>query len=175
MGNLLVILYIGIYCLILDVTEPQERGWGSGMLQTFYFFGLAVNPVLGSFLADRLGFTTALLICAGLQGMGLLGALLFMPETHQEARANADRIRAAPFSVARLGAALSGWFGSLSTGWLPKNREILSANYLYMLTLFIGDGIIMSTIIIFLKQRFGDRIQLDGMLLPPTGWSKIAV
>jgi MFS family permease len=47
----------------------------------------------------------------------------------------------------------------------PKS-EILSANYIYLLTLFIGDGIIMSTVTLYLKQRYGDMIGIGTLAVP---------
>ncbi len=151
------LLYIGIYCMILDVTEPEERGWGSGMLQTFYFAGLAINPLIGGFLSARFGFVNALLVCAGLQALGLLGAVLFLPDTHPVAVPGDAQARPR-FSPARWWAGVREWLGGLSAAWFSRNRVVISANTLYLLTLFIGDGIIMSTITLYLQQRYGSGI-----------------
>ena len=57
---------------------------------------------------------------------------------------------------------------SFSWGWLWGYREFLLANYLYMATLFVGDGIIMSTITLYLQQRYGDAYNLAAFVLPVT-------
>jgi len=158
------ILYIGIYCMVVDVTNDQDRGWGSGILQTFYFFGLMLNPVIGGFLADQFGFLTALLACTAIQVVGLASALLFLPNTrpagqpHKPLRLN--------FSFARAWQTVAGRARSLSHTWFAQNKEILSANYLYLLTLSIGDGFIMSTITLYIKQRYGDGVAFGQAILP---------
>jgi MFS family permease len=157
-------LYIGAYCIVLDITGDRDRGWGSGMLQTFYFIGLAGNPILGGFLSEWVGFHSALLACAGLQSVGLLWALLFLPETRPSANPGALRAWGQQRQPWRL------WqFWETTPLRMPRMGELLSANTLYMLTLFIGDGIIMSTITLYLKQRYGDVIHLGALALPVVG------
>lgn len=160
------ILYIGIYCMMTDVTDAQDRGWGSGMLQTFYFFGLAFNPVIGGFLSDQMGVTTAMIACAGIQGIGWLGAVWFLPETRPVVKRSPAVPLALNIHFAAARQKVSGWVGSVSREWFARNRETLSANYLYLLTLFIGDGIIMSTITMYLKQRYGHGVPLGQLALP---------
>jgi MFS family permease len=160
------ILYIGIYCMVVDVTNDQDRGWGSGILQTFYFFGLMINPVIGGVIADHYGFYTALVVCAVIQGIGVLGALLFLPNTHPAGQTDEPAPLKLNFSFAKIWQAITGWLGSLSRDWFARNKEILSANYLYLLTLFIGDGFIMSTITLYIKQRYGDGIPIGAGIVP---------
>lgn len=156
-------LYIGIYCVMFDITSLEDRGWGSGLVQTFYFAGLAINPVLGGFLSDRLGFVNALLACAGLQCFGFLIAFLFLPETHP-LEPHVRSFVKIKFSTIRQG--LGKFWVKLSTKLSAINRINLAANYLYMLTLFIGDGIIMSTMTLYLTQRYGEAITLNRLILP---------
>ena len=155
------ILYIGLYCLLLDHTDRQDWGWGSGSIQTFYFIGLAVTPVLGGFLSDRLGFTRAMLVCMIIQAAGFVFAFLFLPH-RQAVPAKVQEKQKSKFSFRSI--RISGI--SIPRGWFAKNRAILTANYLYLLTLFIGDGFILSTVTLFLKQRYGASITLGWILLP---------
>lgn len=156
-------MYIGVYCIILDITGAEDRGWGTGMLQTFYFLGVGVTPVLGGLFSDWYGFHGGLLACAALQGLGLAGALLFLPETRPPAGDGAN-----PLPLRRQIVEVLARVRGASAGWLLRHREIIAANYLYMAALFVGDGIIMSTITLYLQQRYGDSISLGGAALPVT-------
>ena len=82
------LIYIGGYCMLLDMTGVQDRGKGSGILQGFYFSGLAVNPLLGGLLSDHLGFANALIICAALSAVGFLSRLSLSARNHAGRQAN---------------------------------------------------------------------------------------
>jgi MFS family permease len=45
------------------------------------------------------------------------------------------------------------------------NRQLVKANYVYGLTIFVGEGLIMSTITLFLKQQYGDALASSGSLI----------
>jgi MFS family permease len=156
-------IYIGVYCMTLDVTTQADRGWGSGILQTFYFAGLSINPLLGGLLSNWLGFSYALVACAGLQALGLAVALVSLPETLPP-----QERRSIPVGEAwsALRSKIAGFIKGLKANWPQRSAEVLTANYLYLLILFIGDGIIMSTITLYLKTRYGDTLSLAGLALP---------
>jgi len=156
-------MYIGVYCIILDITGEDDRGWGTGMLQTFYFLGIGATPVLGGFFSDWFGFRGGMLACAGVQGIGLLGALLFLPETYA---AGDQKGSALPLHRQLVEVVLS--MRTQTLGWLVRHREIILANYLYMATLFVGDGIIMSTLTLYLQQRYGELLPLIHAVVPVT-------
>ena len=155
------IIYIGIFCIILDITGLEDRGWGSGLLQTFYFVGLAITPLLGGLFSSWFGFSQALLLCAVLQGAGLLTVLAFLPETFNPDLENLPR-----FSFADWIEKARSKLKIISAVWFRQNREVLTANYLYMVTLFVGDGIIMSTITLYLKERYGNTMQVGQVVVP---------
>jgi MFS family permease len=156
-------IYIGVYCMTLDVTTQADRGWGSGILQTFYFAGLSINPLLGGLLSNWLGFSHALVACAGLQTLGLAVALVTLPETLPPQ----GRRSVPPGEVwTSLRSKMAGFIKGLKSNWPQSSGEVFTANYLYLLTLFIGDGIIMSTITLYLKTRYGDTLGLAGLALP---------
>jgi MFS family permease len=156
-------LYIGIYCIMFDITSLEDRGWGSGLVQTFYFAGLALNPLLGGFLSDWIGFANALLACTGLQGFGLVLAFLFLPETHPIEQ-QANPLIMITYKTIQQG--VCTFWNTLTEKLSTIDRKSLAANYLYMLTLFIGDGIIMSTLTLYLTQRYGEAITLYRLTLP---------
>lgn len=160
------IVYIGIFCMVVDVTNNEERGWGLGILQTFYFFGLMLNPIIGGLLSDQFGFFTALVVCAVIQAIGLAAALFFLPNTRPAAQSSKSDRQPLLFSIKKIWRTTADWVRALSREWFVRNKEILSANYLYLLTLFIGDGFIMSTITLYIKQRYGSGIAIGQMVIP---------
>ncbi len=158
------LIYIGAFLMMMDTLGEEERGWGSGLLQTFYFFGLAVTPLVGGLLSAWLGFSSALLVCAGIQFAALVEALLFLPETYRPAPESGDRpdLRAVLARLAGRVLAASGArsvsLHALRVRQLVARGNLLAAYYLYLLVLFAGDGIVMSTITLYLKQRFGETL-----------------
>ena len=155
------LIYIGVYSMVLDVTTSEDRGWGSGVLQAFYYIGLTINPLIGGFLHDRIGFPAAMLSCALLTGLGFLIALFGLPETQED--------RLLPNEPAGWRAFRAWIFGIRASyfapGWLARSVRGISTNYLYALTIFIGDGIIMSTLSLYLKQQFGEGLAASGLVM----------
>ncbi|MBE0695446.1 MAG: MFS transporter [Anaerolineaceae bacterium] len=154
------LIYIGGYCMLLDITNNSDRGQGSGILQGFYFIGLAFNPLLGGLLNDLLGFSSALTICAALSAAGFLFAFLFLPETMLES----GRTRLAFNDVLR-------GFASMTQRSLAAARELahlrnFAANYLYLATHFVGDGILLSTLSLYLRIQYGDTVGSGSLAIP---------
>ncbi len=165
------LINIGSYCMLLDAAGEQDRGWGSGVLQSFIFIGMALNPLLGGLLSDRFGFTSALAVCAAIQAVGFLIALFTLPET----LAGSAGPRLPLTQAAR--SALSHWRTRLSMGpLLAENamnrlrlllnarnaRENAVAYYIYFAANFIGDGILLSTLSLYLQIHFGNVIAPGG-------------
>lgn len=154
---------IGSYALLLDAAGEQDRGWVSGWLQGFTFIGLAVGPLLGGVLSDRLGFSSALVVCTALSGVGFLIVFFTLPREETVDRRDEVAWRE---RLARLKSALRGW-----RGYLPGLRALLHAqniatNYAYFAANFVADGILVSTISLYLRLHFGDQIALGGWQLP---------
>lgn len=165
------LINIGSYCMLLDAAGEQDRGWGSGVLQSFIFVGMALNPLLGGVLSDQLGFASALAVCAAIQAVGFLIALFTLPET----LAGPAELRLPLIQAAR--SALLRWKTRLSMGSLlaenaintlrlllnPRNaRQNAVAYYIYFAANFIGDGILLSTLSLYLQTRFGNTISPGG-------------
>ncbi len=74
------LLYISSVTMVMDMTDHRTHGWGSGLLQVFYFSGLAITPLLGGLLNDWIGFKAALLISAGLGGLAFILSWIFIEE-----------------------------------------------------------------------------------------------
>lgn len=118
--------------------------------------GLSISPLLGGMLTEVLGFRSALRICAAITGVGLAIAFVALPETRipvEEARHGVPRDAPRPSLMAPIGAL-----------W-RTDRRILRANLIYLVTLFVSNGVLMSTISLYLRQRFGTSISLGGAVI----------
>lgn len=159
------LIYIGSYCMLLDITDARDHGWGSGILQGFTFLGLAVNPLLGGLLSDRLGFTNALTICAAMTGVGFLIALFFLPETHTmrpqayAASQNTERALLEENDPPPVGK--KTLYARLAAAIRPLlHFQNLSANFIFLATNFIGEGILLSTLSLHVFRQYGDALQI---------------
>ena len=154
------LINIGSYCMLLDITDTQDRGKGSGILQGFYFAGLAVNPLLGGLLSDRLGFASALTACAALSAAGFLFAFLFLPETMPvNGRA---KLTTGEVYKRLLGSIGRSTAAARELARLPN----LAANFLYLATHFVGDGILLSTLSLYLRIQYGEAVPLGHLVVP---------
>jgi MFS family permease len=149
------LIYIGAYSTVLDVTGKEDRGWGSGILQVFFFAGLTVNPLLGGLLHDLIGFQLTMWACSLIGAAGFFISLFALPETMPRVERIKTRVMAG--DIIRL--ALKGLQTQLS------NHQLVKANYVYGLTIFVGEGLIMSTITLFLKQQYGDALASSGSII----------
>jgi MFS family permease len=154
------LIYIGSYCMLLDITIDSNRGQGSGILQAFYFIGLALNPLLGGLLSDTLGFGRALAVCAALSAVGFVFALLFLPETRSEKRGPQ---LALPEILHGFAAMLRRSFNQVRE--LAHLRNF-SANFIYLATHFVGDGILLSTLSLYLRIQYGDTVSIGSLIVP---------
>lgn len=154
------LIYIASYCMILDITTAENRAWGSGTLQSFYFLSLAFYPLLGGFLSDTLGFNTALLVCALFAGAGFLLAALLLPETYQNAPPTNDPGARGQFLPQQI-------LPTLKQGWLELrillNRTNISISYLQLLVFMVGEGLFMSTITLFIARHLDISVTLYGI------------
>jgi MFS family permease len=146
------LINVGAYAMVVDTSQETNRGWGFGVLQVFFFLGMAVNPLLGGLLTDWLSFQAALTVCAALTGLGFIIVWLTLPETLPEHRRRREPIR-------------RRWRPGDAIHWLSKQRHLLAVDYLALLTDFAGDGIVLSTLSLYLEQRYGDAISLGEPLL----------
>lgn len=147
------LINVGGLMMTLDISSDADRGRWIGLYQVFFRLGLAFSPLLGGFLTDALGFRPALLVCAAVTGSGLLIASLALPET-----------RGASVVPAR-GVASNPQPQEFKSPRGRPDRQILAAAYIYLVTLFAGSGVLMSTISLYLGQRFGDSVSLGGVAL----------
>ena len=162
------LLNVGGLTMVLDVTDDHDRGRVIGLYQLSYLIGLAFSPVLGGLLTDALGFRPALLVCAAITGVAFMITLFILPETNPTLAATATsgqpfRQLVSAIRPSRL--RLSHW---KTFRWPFNFRQNqtgaqLAVNYIYLMTFFAGNGVVMSTISLYLKQNFGDEISIWGV------------
>jgi MFS family permease len=150
------LINVGGYTMILDYSSPEDRGRMTGFYQMAFMLGLAISPILGGTLTDAVGFRSAVRICAAVSGIGLVVALVALPETR-------------PPGVDPSGPLWDGaqrWrLAVWASAWRQVDRRILRASYIYFVAFFVNGGVMMSTISLFLKQQGGESISLGGMVI----------
>jgi MFS family permease len=173
------LLNVGGLTMVLDVTGDHDRGKVTGLYQFSYLVGLGFSPVLGGYLTDLLGFRRALLVCAAIAAAGLSITFFALPETRPSRPP--VRARTSLSFPALLKQALRRpglWIKSIrpagpadpdapiARAGLAKGptRDIrqLAVHFTYLMTLFAGNGIVMSTISLYLLQNFGPEILIGG-------------
>ena len=143
------LINVGGYTMILDRSTAVDRGRMTGLYQMAFMLGLTISPILGGALTDTLGFRQAVRICALVSSLGLVVALVALPETRaQDEIGNGSGWR-------RLnGQQLLHW-----TRRLQKiDPQVLVASYIYFATLFVSSGVLMSTLGLYLERRWGTDI-----------------
>lgn len=152
-----VLINVSGLSMILDITEPSNRGRITGLYQLAYLLGLAVAATTGGFLVSAFGFHRALLFCAGATGIGLLIGLAALPETASMAGHPRPRWRIPTWKPAAL-LAITRRKGAAFGAQL--DRRVLLVSLMYLITNFVGNGVLMSTVALLLVTRFGDRITI---------------
>lgn len=150
-GTAWALINVGGYTMILDRSSREDRGRLTGFYQMFYLLGLTFSPLVGGALTDALGFRPAVAACAGLSAVGLAVAAMALPETGPERPA----ARSKPAGV-RLA------FGQLLTLRHSEPRVLLAAG-LYFAIFFVSSGVLMSTIGLYLDQRWAGGLAVGGV------------
>jgi MFS family permease len=144
------LINVGGYTMVLDWSTSADRGRMTGFYQVAYMVGLSISPILGGALTDAMGFRTAVRICAAVSAMGLGVAYAALPEIPPPAAEPSGR-RPSP-------RALAGMLRQI-------DRRILLAGYIYLVVFFVSNGVLMSTIGLYLGQRWGTDISLGGVVI----------
>jgi MFS family permease len=160
------------YTMVLDWSAPVDRGRMTGFYQMAFMLGLAISPLLGGLLTDVVGFRAAVRLCAAVSGAGLLLALLALPETRQVGAETQPTISARSWHLHPM-ARISAWqkglrdglSGILRSPMAQADLRILRAGCIYLVTLFVSSGIMMSTLSLYLRQRMGESISLNGVVV----------
>jgi MFS family permease len=148
------LINVGGYNMVLDWSLPENRGRMTGFYQVSYMLGLAFSPLLGGVLTDALGFRPAVFICAAVSAAGLLVALVALPET-----------RPRPDRAATRGARTHWSWAQVAGLFRKADHQILAAAYVYLTVFFVSSGVLVSTISLYLRQKWGTAISLDGVVI----------
>jgi MFS family permease len=155
------LINVGGMAMVLDVSTGSNRGRLTGLYNTWLWVGFALGPLVGGFLVDSIGFRPAMLTCAGLTAVGLAVAVVALPETARSANGDTQDELRPRLNLRR----------RLEDIW-RQGRNLLRADHslgtvlwLYLITLFAGEGVVFSTISLLLQQRFGQRIALGSLVL----------
>jgi MFS family permease len=155
-GTAWALINVGGYTMVVDSSTPADRGRMTGLYQMAFMLGLAISPLLGGTLTDAVGFRPALGICAAVSGIGLGAALAGLPETRSPAKeargGRRDGMRRRQ---------MAAWLGSLR----QVDRQILRAALIYLITLFVSSGVLMSTVSLYVKERVGSSVSVAGLVI----------
>jgi MFS family permease len=156
---------VGGNTMVVDSTQPTDRGRFLGVLNLMLSLGLALNPLIGGFLADALGFRPTMLLCALLTGAGFLLALFLLPETYPVRPHEASQEIALSDQPAATNRR-TRWtlpyrdFSMNALGWQSWLAILLT-----LVIFFAGNGLIMATIGRFLALELGEGHTFRGTLL----------
>ncbi len=169
------LINIGGRTITLDVSSDANRGRITGFYQAWMWAGFALGPLLGGLLTDRIGFRPAMLALAALTAIGLAVAALAVPETLERGRGAADSeqkagCQAPPPTRSLQGAASDGLlfvqrFLRSGCAFLHESPAFALLAALLLITQFTGEGIATSTLTLWLQDRFGQVVALEGLTL----------
>jgi MFS family permease len=175
------LLNVGGLSMMLDVTEDHDRGRVIGLFQVWYLLGLAFSPVLGGLLTDALGFRPALLVGATITGVAFIITFFTLPETRAAPPSTGPHRQPIKDLVATVKQTSRRFFlqrqRPLFNHSAPQPGKgaqdarrvrtggLLAVSYIYLVTFFAGNGVVMSTISLYLKQNFGDKIQVGSVVV----------
>jgi MFS family permease len=155
-GTAWALINVTGYNMVLDWSTPNDRGRITGLYQMAFLLGLAFSPVLGGLLTDALGFRPAVRICAAISALGLALAFFALPETRPFVAEAQPRL---------WGVVQRQRLAGLAAAWRQVDRRILLAAYIYLVTFFVNGGVLMSTISLYLGQRWGASISRNGVVI----------
>jgi len=159
-GMAWTLINVGGMAMVVDISTKANRGRLTGLYNTWVLVGLAAGPLVGGLLVDAIGFRPALLTCAGITAIGLVVAIVSLPETAPPGSREEREPQTATSLRRRLG---DIWqrAGTL----LHTNRGLVTASWLFLITMFAGEGVILSTVSLLLQQRFGEAVALGRLVL----------
>ncbi len=77
-------IWVGGATIILDVSDDQDRGRWTGLYQTWFFLGAALGAIVGGWLTDVWGYSTAMWVGALVTACGAFFAYFTLPETRPD-------------------------------------------------------------------------------------------
>ncbi len=124
--------------MMADVTGPQDRARGMGLIGAAWGMGLVLGPVLGGLLSgDGTSFTLPCVFAGGMSLAAIVAAALFLPESLPPERRRPARVAGAP-AMERLLPMLKRTGNRLFIlQYALHNSGVSAATYL--LPLWVGD------------------------------------
>lgn len=139
--------------VVSDVTRPDERARGMGMIGAAIGLGFVLGPALGGLLAP-LGVTVPFWLASGIALMNAILVLIFLPETRQQHQATTQH--------RGLGALVAGW-GSLRQA--PALLALIIVNLLYTIAFTAME----TTFPLFTQHAFGWGASQNGYIFTYVG------
>ena len=137
-------IWIGGTTIILDVSQHKDRGRWTGLYQTWFFLGAAMGAIIGGWLTDMWGYSTAMWIGALITTTGAIFAFFRLPETKSEYDQNNENDITQPAGDWRPGfefysvITLNGINRYISAGVIAATLALLVQNQLPQSNLVIG-------------------------------------
>lgn len=156
------LINVGGMTMMLDVSTKADRGRWMGAYNTWIQAGLALGPIVGGFLVDVIGFRQAMLVCAGFTAVGLAIAAATLPETMRFSNPDPASTPSQGLDLRRY---LRGDRLEQVVTLLRSNRSLIAASFLFLITMFAGEGVVLSTVSLLLQRRFGERVVLGSLAL----------
>jgi len=135
------LINVGGMAMVLDVSQPTNRGRLVGLYNTWMLTGLALGPLVGGLLVDMIGFRPGLLICAGITAVGLVVAVAALPETAHGRMANGE------------------WRSAIG------DTRLLTVAGLFLITQLAGEGVVFSTVSLLVQRCCGQTVSLGPLAL----------
>jgi MFS family permease len=147
------LINVGAYTMTFEWSTETDRGRMTGFLQVSYMLGLALSPILGGVLTDALGFRPAVRICALVSSLGLGAAVAALPEIRPQG-SDTDPQPTQRLSLRTLYARLR-----------HLDPRLLRISYVYLVLFFVSNGVLASTISLYLRQRWGAEFHIAGLVV----------
>ena len=111
-----------VQAIVADITRPDERAKGMGLVGAAFGMGFLFGPVVGGYFGQNYGPEVPALIAAGLAALNWVLALLLLPETRKPGvvveGAHAPRRSLVPFEAMKEAATLDGVLALLIMGFV---------------------------------------------------------
>jgi MFS family permease len=127
-------IWVGGATIILDVSDDQDRGRWTGLYQTWFFLGAALGAIVGGWLTDVWGYSTAMWVGALVTACGAFFAYFTLPETRPD---DLDG---------------SGSSSNLQEKWQP-NFEFYGVITLNGINRFITAGVLAATLALLVQDQ----------------------
>ena len=77
--------------MIADITRPENRARGMGVIGAAFGLGLVLGPVLGGLLTVDGSFTLPCIVAGGMSVLAIIAAAVFLPESNTREKRDAHR------------------------------------------------------------------------------------